>query len=557
MKIDGIASSEHLDSSGEVLSIEGHDISDLEEGKGVLNFEHDEEKSVENILGKITFAKKILSQRDCSNDRETMYWNLCKKPFVYIIAELFDDEEHPGAVAAAALIRYYARRGEKILAGFSVEGQTLERDNNFLKQSVGRRVALTLRPCNKSCVSGLLEDPQSRRLIEKSEGRIDSRYLYEVSTVILSDTIEIPEIVVTAADLAKSVQELRKTLEGGGYNAAPSTLTQGAALAREEIVGPHMKNRIKAAVRDWPRTRPLKEWLKAELPELSPSYIDHFSDVAHEVGLKKGEKPLLRIGFHNSPNLTASEPQKNLVDGLFLDQSKPMKPGWNNSHDPRRVKNDRGQEVVIKDPKESFNSREAALNSTAYHAVASNAMGMGAHVPVTNHFKHPDLEKPSSGPYHHSAQEFLAGHRTAFGLSEPEQQETYQRARETGDLHKLAILDHVLGADKDRHGGNIMIDKGGKIKHIDNDDAFTYSDLSPISVYHENADLMQDTLPVEAMKWLHGIDPNRVAYVMRQNGLPHSDIEHALRRLQFAKDASKAGHSMRSIVGAEQHEDIE
>ena len=49
LKIDGISTSEHIDSSGELLIIENHDISDLEEGRGVLNFEHS--NKAEDIVG--------------------------------------------------------------------------------------------------------------------------------------------------------------------------------------------------------------------------------------------------------------------------------------------------------------------------------------------------------------------------------------------------------------------------------------------------------------------------------------------------------------------------
>lgn len=187
MKIDGIASSEHLDSSGEVLKIDGHDISDLVEGKGVLNFEHNND-SPEDIIGAIIFAKKIKKKSDCEDERQEMFWDACKVPFVYIIAELFDDEEHPGAVATAAMIRFYKNRGMKVLAGFSVEGATLDKQDNVLKRSVGRRVALTLRPCNKSAISDVYEDPKNKQLVKfMNLNKPISGKAYEVPDIIFSD----------------------------------------------------------------------------------------------------------------------------------------------------------------------------------------------------------------------------------------------------------------------------------------------------------------------------------------------------------------------------------
>src|SRR5690349_16214216 len=101
MIIDGVAASEAIDSSGEILDVSGCDISDLEEGRGVLNYEHKSENdtgaSFADIIGRIVFAKKILKESDCSNDRERFYWSTVKLPFIYIQCELFDQDGHEGA----------------------------------------------------------------------------------------------------------------------------------------------------------------------------------------------------------------------------------------------------------------------------------------------------------------------------------------------------------------------------------------------------------------------------------------------------------------------------
>lgn len=217
LMIDGIAASEHLDSSGEILKIDGHDISDLVEGKGVINFEHD--NSAECIIGHIIYAKKIKKKSDCEDGRQEMFWDACKVPFVYIRAELFDDEEHPGAVAAAAMIRYYKKRGLKVLAGFSVEGATLDKDDNVLKRSVGRRVALTLRPCNKSAVSDVYEDPKNKEI--KKFMQLDKPIkgkAYEVSDIIFEDVNKsehIDKLHGGKADKKKPSQFNQKDLEEG------------------------------------------------------------------------------------------------------------------------------------------------------------------------------------------------------------------------------------------------------------------------------------------------------------------------------------------------------
>ena len=64
--IHGIAASEHLDSSGERIKIEGVDISSLT-SDGVMNMEH-QSKEASAIVGKILEAKKILKRSDCENE---------------------------------------------------------------------------------------------------------------------------------------------------------------------------------------------------------------------------------------------------------------------------------------------------------------------------------------------------------------------------------------------------------------------------------------------------------------------------------------------------------
>ena len=245
LKIDGISASEHLDSSGEVLKIDGHDISDLNDGKGVINWEHNNDSS-EDIIGAVIFAKKIKKKSDCDDERQEMFWEACKVPFVYIIAELFDDEEHPGAVAAAAMIRYYKNRGLKVLAGFSVEGATLDKEDNVLKRSVGRRVALTLRPCNKSAISDVYEDSKNKSLVK----------FMQLNKPIIGKAYEVPDIIFS--DMQKSEHVMRP---------APSQV--------------HQRNRI------WAMEDGALD--KADLPEVKPvAHNQKVRDIADSYAKKKG-----------------------------------------------------------------------------------------------------------------------------------------------------------------------------------------------------------------------------------------------------------------------------
>lgn len=284
MIIDGIAASEAIDSSGEILDIKGCDISDLEQGSGVLNWEHrgDDAQgaSANDIIGKIVFAKKIYSPEDCTDNRQLEYWHKIQLPYIYIICRLFDGSGHPGAIAAAAMIRDYQANGEPLLIRYSIEGTTLKKDkgSNRLLESVARRVAATIKPCNKSCHSGLIADPQGTSDTKKNEENphpnftpLGGSFEYEAGTI--------------------EGGNIHKALEAGNYNVAPGTITGGASLQVEDR---GLKNRVKAAVRDWDRKTPFKKFLKHRLPEASDEFCDRFSDLVQDYTIKKAQKEAVK-----------------------------------------------------------------------------------------------------------------------------------------------------------------------------------------------------------------------------------------------------------------------
>ena len=283
MIIDGVFASEAIDSSGEILDVKGCDISDLENGQGVLNWEHrgDDAQgaSANDIVGKIVFAKKIFGPEDCTDSRQLDYWQKIQLPLIYGIVRLFDGSGHPGALACAAIIRDYEANKEPLLIRYSIEGTTLKKDkgSNRLLESVARRVAATIKPCNKSCHSGLIADPNGAENTKKNENPhpnftpLGGSFEYEAS-VIESET-------------------MKKALEAGGYNAAPGALVGGSALQVEDK---SLRNRVKAAVRDWDKKTPFKKFLKHRLPEASDDFIDRFSDLVQDFTIKKAQRDLIK-----------------------------------------------------------------------------------------------------------------------------------------------------------------------------------------------------------------------------------------------------------------------
>jgi hypothetical protein len=313
MVIDGIGTSEAIDSSGELLELAGLDISDLTSGKGVLNTEHRGDDapgySYLDIIGRVIFARKIFKRDDCENDRQRMYWDEVKLPYLYIKCELFDDDadgEHPSAKAAAAMIRHYKNRGLPILIRYSIEGSTLEMKDKTIKAAIARRVASTIKPANKQCNSGILEDhwlPASKK--GKKGGIYDGGIgdvLEEsgISKFETPDGMVLGKSVVMACDpefgeveefleKAQGFLALAKALEGGSYNAAPSTLTGGAALQREDLGERHRRlvAVCKAALRDHdPQVHgPFKQYLKNVLPEASDEFLERFAALGDELSV--------------------------------------------------------------------------------------------------------------------------------------------------------------------------------------------------------------------------------------------------------------------------------
>jgi len=544
MKIDGIASSEHLDSSGEILVVSGHDISDLAEGKGVLNWEH-ENGSPDDIIGAIVYAKKIMKKADCENERQELYWGMCGTPFVYIIAELFDSEDHPGAIAAAAMIRYYHKRNMKILAGFSIEGSTLERDENVLKRSVGRRVALTLRPCNKSAVSGVLEDEAVDKDIKKF---MDLRDNKNIKTVEI-DSLLVDDISKSDTDpleaLRLSIKTLNKTLTAGGYDVAPSQLTGGSALQvehrekRKVGLSKDVKEKLKRAISSWDNKRPLRDVIKAVMPEVSEEYVDHFTELASDLTLKKGMVPPVRVEPYHSWNINMDHKQRELLSGIYVDRGSESASEKTNLE----YKNDAGQKSTLRFPSPDRN--KTAENASAYYGLASNFFGMGDHVPVTNHFNHISISK---NPNPISVQEVTEGAHTPYSS---EWSKTLQQGKNDGTVHKLAVMDMILGADSDRHSGN-MIGKEGKVINIDNSSALSYvksthypthfDDFQGEDGYVEDG-VGKDMMHIDAIRWLSELEPKKMAEYFLKSEVDKPKVLEAVRRLKVLQ-AQSSGKSI-------------
>ena len=175
LQIDMIAGSQLRDTQGEMLSVEGADISELEAGRGRLNDNHG--KGFFNSIGRVTGAKKIFKAEDCTTERHTHYWDKVKAPFIYVSGELYDDTDHPNAKAAAAILRNIHKTDCPLRLKASVEGGVVSRgiaDTNLLARTKIHSVALTFTPANQAT----LVEPTS--LIKSANWEEDKKLIKSV-----------------------------------------------------------------------------------------------------------------------------------------------------------------------------------------------------------------------------------------------------------------------------------------------------------------------------------------------------------------------------------------
>lgn len=217
MVFDGIAATEGIDSQGERLSIEGADISALEQGLGRINDNHG--KQFSHSIGRVLTAKKIFKAEDCEDDRQKMYWDKVKRPYIYTKAELYDDADHPNAKAAAAIMKHLHKGNAPLSVKMSVEGAVLARkDGGILDRTKVHSVALTFTPANKETLAMPVSFEKSAD--ENVDWELLSKSIQVAAyapTFVETDsaTQQMIQVTETVVDLVKKVSELKKALSAG------------------------------------------------------------------------------------------------------------------------------------------------------------------------------------------------------------------------------------------------------------------------------------------------------------------------------------------------------
>jgi len=208
LEIDMCSSSQLRDTQGEMLNVDGADISELEAGRGRLNDNHG--KGFFNCLGKVTEAKKIFKAEDCETERQKYYWEKVKSPYIYVRGELFDDEDHPNAKAAAAILRNIHKSDCPLKVKASVEGGVVTRgmqDPSYLARTKIHSVALTFVPANQAT----LVEPLN---LDKSEWNVEADMILIKSVLHLAqDNVPSFRHITRTASAEKIENNLNKIAE--------------------------------------------------------------------------------------------------------------------------------------------------------------------------------------------------------------------------------------------------------------------------------------------------------------------------------------------------------
>lgn len=208
LEIDACAGSQLRDTQGEMLSVEGADISDLQAGKGRWNDNHG--KGFFNSIGRITEAKKILKAEDCDNERQKYYWEKVKAPYIYVKGILYDDEDHPNAKAAAAILRNIHKADVPLKLKASVEGGVISRgvsDPTLLARTKIHSIALTFTPANNAT----LVEPVS---LDKSHVNEEADMMLIKSVIHLAET-DVPSFrhITRDASASKVINNIEKIVD--------------------------------------------------------------------------------------------------------------------------------------------------------------------------------------------------------------------------------------------------------------------------------------------------------------------------------------------------------
>jgi hypothetical protein len=191
-----------------------------------------------------------------------------------------------------------------------------------------------------------------------------------------------------------------------------------------------------------------------------------------------------------------------------------------------------------------FRLDEDARREALYHNLAKDYFGMGSYMPKVAAVQHPITGKETAVLEHVPGKHIHEG----SAADQARHRQTLQKLAETGELEKLGLMNTITN-NIDRHAANFVMTPDDKLKLIDH--GLSFGDAIPegIKKIHEQEetnpfrpvyldDHIKKSVPIhpEAAKWLHSLDPKELENQMRAHGVPETNIEGAVLRLQHLQD---------------------
>lgn len=240
--IKGIASTPDEDLQGETVDQDGLDISLLQAGRGLFNFDH--QKGPENVLGQIEDATFINNEG---------------KKCLMVKGYLFKHQERSKAMYN---IMKSIKKGSAPRVQMSIEGKIIQRDfanNKAIKKARIDKVALTLDPVNPYTYADLCKSISSPEPLEADQVRVQ---------------VEDESVTIKKADLEKLVEFAQKALSAGvGGMKAPESRAGGEVMSKESLEGkPHSTTYSSKDVKQKKDKKAVVRSMMKSLREMYPSH---------------------------------------------------------------------------------------------------------------------------------------------------------------------------------------------------------------------------------------------------------------------------------------------
>ncbi len=199
--VQGLASSSSRDQQGEVILPEGIDATPIDQGRGVLNWDH--QKGPENTVGLLDSYKKT-------------------KEGFFVKGRLFKNHQKAKSIHE---IMSSLGKSDQGRMGLSVEGKILQRDGKdgkTIRKCQISAVALTMNPVNQDSYVDLVKS--------MNEDEVD----FQATEANAETAAKTPaEPLFTAEQVISLIKSLGVT--GAAAKVAPGELSGGDALAQESL----------------------------------------------------------------------------------------------------------------------------------------------------------------------------------------------------------------------------------------------------------------------------------------------------------------------------------